>query len=217
MGDIQVSGTLSIDPGVTVRFEGDYELLVGSLAQLRVNGSSANGGCVRFTPGGATPWKGIAFVNAAAGSFLNGAIVEGAHQSGIRITGTPLALTNCFIRNNSSTGNGGGILAQPGVSPASLVMEGCMINNNAASPLTYSGSVFGGGMYVEGSLLLFQSTVVSNWTGGSYGYAAGVCVLDGNCRMTNCTIAFNAAKALTGNSIDAVYFWGGATEATHWT
>jgi hypothetical protein len=205
-GDVQVYGTLIIDPGVTVRFDGNYEFLVGG--QLLVNGTLQ--APVFFTPlNGTNCWKGIAFEDAVPGSYFNNTIIEGSCQSGVRITNTPPAFTNCIVRKNYSPTHGGGILADltPGLP---LVMDNCLISNNLAGPYN-SGNIYGGGIYVDGSLLLVnQSIVVSNRTQGVTGYGGGVFALNGDCTLENCLISFNAPNATAGDQADGVYFDGGS-------
>jgi len=198
--DVQVYGTLTIDPGVVVRFDGNYEFQAGG--QLHVNGTTND--YVYFKPVGTNCWKGIAFVDAVPGSYFNGTIIEGACQSGVRITNTPPAFTNCIIRNNYSPTHGGGILAD--LSPAlTLVMNYCHISNNLAGPYN-SGGIYGGGIYVDGSLLLVQSTVKSNRTRGVSGYGGGIFAVNGDCTMQNCTIAFNAANATSVDTAGGIYY-----------
>jgi len=198
VGDVQVFGTLIIDPGVVVRFNGNYEFQVG--------GSILADGTL-FTPlNGTNCWKGISFFDAVPGSVFNNTIIEGSCQSGVRITNTPPAFTNCIIRNNSSPTHGGGILAE--VSGHPLVMVGCTISNNVADPYDYDGDVFGGGIFVEGGLLLVQSIVISNWTQGSFGFGGGVFARNGDCTIRNCTIAFNAPRASVSDNAAGVYFDG---------
>ncbi len=204
VGDVQVFGTLTIEPNVTVRFDGNYEFQVGG--RIHANGAL-------FTPLNTTNcWKGIAFFDALPGSFFNNTIIEGACQSGVRITNTPPAFTNCIIRNNSSPTHGGGILADLSALP--LVMVGCTISNNVADPYDFSGGRYGGGIYVDGPLLLVQSQVISNRTQGQVGYGGGVFAQNGDCTMRCCTIAFNAPHASVYDNADGVYYYSGAAGGT---
>jgi len=207
-GDVQVYGLLTIDPGVTVSFDGNYEFLVGG--QLQANGTS--NAPVLFTPTGANCWKGIAFEDAVPGSFFNWTIIEKACQSGVRITNTPPAFTNCIIRNNYTPTWGGGILADvtPGLT---LAMDHCLISSNLAGVYN-SGNGEGGGVWVNGSFLLVQSTVVSNRTLGHDGYGGGVFAQHGDCTLNNCTLAHNVPNATASDQADAVYYWSGASGGT---
>ena len=125
----------------------------------------------------------------------------------MRITNTPPAFTNCIIRNNSSPTHGGGILAK--VEGRPLLIVGCTISNNVAAPSELDIDIYGGGIYVDGSLSLAQSTVVNNRTWGYDGFGAGVFAWNGDCTMRSCTFAFNSSNGRRENAV-GVYFNGGA-------
>jgi hypothetical protein len=189
---------------VTVRFDGNYEFQVGG--RVHVDGA-------RFTPLDETNcWKGILFFDAVPGSYFKDTIIEGACQSGVRITNTPPVFTNCTIRNNSSPTHGGGILAK--VSSAPLVIVQCTISNNIANPNNVGGDFYGGGIYVEGAMVLAQSTVVSNWIRGTRAWGGGVFARDGDCTMRNCLIAYNFPNATSRDNADGVYFDGQTSGGT---
>jgi hypothetical protein len=126
----------------------------------------------------------------------------------VRITNTPPAFTNCIIRNNYSPIYGGGILADvtPGLT---LTMDHCLISSNLAGVYN-SGSGEGGGVFVDGSILLVQSTVVSNRTLGHDGFGGGIMAYYGDCTMENCLIAFNVPNATSSDQADGVFFAGGS-------
>ncbi len=195
VGDVFVLG-LTIESNVTVQAEGNYEFEVAG--QLQVKGTAT--APVLFTPGTTNGWKGILFRDAVPGSFFNHAIIEGANQSGVRITNTPPMFTNCVVRNNTTQLDGAGICAQ--VSSLALVIQGCSISNNLAGPYC-SGSRLGGGIWVGGSSMILQCTIVNNATRGYDGYGGGVC-LYGDCIMRNCTITGNIAGGCRYNNGDGV-------------
>lgn len=201
VGDVFITA-LTIQSNVVVQIDGNLEIEVAGL--LQVNGTC--GSPVLFTPQDKTKaWKGLLFRDAVPGSYFNGAIIEGAKLSAVRITNTSPAFTNCIIRNNSSPDFGGGILAHPAAGQT-LILDGCIVSNNLANPTYGSGYGYGGGILVDGSMLLLQSTVVSNRTKGYYGYGGGVFAVNGNCTMQNCTIAFNAPNAQANDDAAGIYF-----------
>ena len=156
-GDVSVVGLgLTIQPSVTVKFAA-HEFRV--LGRLQVSGA-ANIPVLFTLQDAATGWKGIVFDQADPGSFLNYAIIEGATNSGVRITNTPPAFTNCIVRNNTAPGDGGGILAVLSGNP--LVMHGCVITNNVAAT-----NAFGGGLCVDGPSILTECTFMDNRIPGS--------------------------------------------------
>lgn len=201
VGDVFVVA-LTIQPGVVVQVDGDYEIEVAGLLEV-------NGACdqpVLFTPKDPVKgWKGLLFRDAVPGSYFDTAIIEGATMSGVRITNTPPAFINCVIRNNSSPDFGGGILAHPAVGQT-LKLDGCIVSNNLANPIYGSGHGYGGGIYVQGSAELLHTTVVSNRTKGYYGYGAGVFAGGGNCALRNCAITGNVPGASYSDDAAGVYF-----------
>lgn len=116
IGNVFVIG-LTIESNVVVQAAGNYEFEVAG--QLQVRGASD--APVLFTaedPG--VGWQGILFRDAVPGSYFTHATIEASVNSGLRITNTPPALTNCIIQNNTSPRNGGGILAMASGSPLDL-------------------------------------------------------------------------------------------------
>ncbi len=201
--DVFVLG-LTIQSNVTVLFNGNYEFEVAG--QLQVQGTP--NAPVLFTPTTTNGWKGILFRDAVPGSYFNCAIIEGANQSGVRITNTPPAFTNCVIRGNTTLKNGGGICAK--VTGQPLIIEGCLITNNLAGPYC-SDTIYGGGICVGGPSVISYCTIVDNETRGYYGAGGGTAV-GGGCTLRNCTIAGNVAGGCSSHTGDGVYMNGGAFE-----
>ncbi len=207
--DVYVAGNLIIREGVEVRFCSNYVFEVGG--KIRVVGTESER--VVFQPGDTNVgWQGLLFRDAVPGSYFVNTVIQGSKNSGLRITNTPPALTNCTILNNSSPAYGGGIYAKPSAGQT-LILDGCIISNNLANPVVGSGYGYGGGIFVEGSLLLLQSTVVSNWTHGSQGFGGGVFVTSGDCTMRNCSVSGNMVNASASDDAVGVYFDGGVSTA----
>lgn len=157
--DVYVAG-LTIREGVEVRFCGNHVFEVAG--RLRVVGSAEEP--VRFHPADAAiGWQGILFRDAVPGSYFLHTIVEGAKHSGLRITNTPPALTNCWVINNTTDGEGGGIKAEI-KNGADFVLDGCVISNNLAK--SHGGGVRLG---MQGGMFLAQGCVFAGNVGGGYG------------------------------------------------
>jgi hypothetical protein len=220
--DVFVVG-LTIESNVTVKVCGNYVFEVAG--RLQVNGAS--NAPVVFTPQDpSNGWKGILFSDAVPGSYFNHAIIEGAKQSGVRITNTPPAFTNCIIRNNTTMGTGGGVCAK--VPNYQLVLQGCIITNNMApssggggiwvdGPAAFTRCVFGGNRArTGGGLSLWGSSVLTHCTIAGNSASADPFTADadgiyavGNCSMRNCLITGNG---LGGTSEGTVYFDGGTLQ-----
>lgn len=201
-GDILVLG-LTIESNVTVQFAGDYAFEVAG--KLEVKGAA--GAEVLFTPQYPTnSWQGIVFKDAVPGSYFNHAIIEGSHNSGVRITNTPPAFTNCVVRNNTSPTHGGGLMAV--VSGYPLILQNCLVTSNTAG--LHSGDRYGGGIMVEGDCLVTGCEIVWNKTDGSrYGYGGGIFARNGDCAILNSVIAYNHSYASSGQYGDGIYLGTG--------
>lgn len=107
-GDVQVS-LLSIGPGVEVLVDGPYMIEV--LSTISAVGSESEP--VRFAAlDPLVPWRGLKFTNAPAGSQFAHCIIENANESGITLTDSMApSFDDCVIRNNTTSGYGGGINA----------------------------------------------------------------------------------------------------------
>jgi hypothetical protein len=196
--DVYISGSLVIREGVEVRMMTDTVFEVGG--RLRAAGTTEQP--VVFQP--ADPgigWQGLLFRDAVPGSWLSHAVIQGSKNSGVRITNTPPAFTNCWILNNASPGNGGGILAS--VSGAPLILQNCVLSNNVAGQPGAAG-VYGGGIFVSGSSVLDHCEIVDNRTVGSEG-AGGGFHGRGEAVIRNSRILRNATD---GNG----YYWGGGLD-----
>ena len=180
--------TLTIEPGVTVKFEGDKAL--GIDGELIARGTEANP--IVFTSNQATPaagdWANIVFTDTsvdatydAEGNYLSGSIMQyctveyggGGNTPAIKIVSSSPFVDHCTIRSNGSSG----IYVDQG----SLTITNCTISSNSASS--------GGGIYADGGTVTISNCTVSNNSadngGGIYAWDATV---------TNCTISNNSAS-----------------------
>ena len=202
-GNLMVA-SLVIQPGVSVLFNGPYSLTVTG----RLQAAGTPGAPITFAGAGpGTGWQGLRLVGADTNSFLAGCVVSGAAAGGLRLTNSPLGLTNCTVANCTGA-VGGGIY-----SDSPLTLSGCAILNNSATyPQTGSPySVQGGGIFSAGGGLTLLSCLVSNntaimpnigavvetSTGGGIDCEAGALVL------ANCQIVGNVAEG-AGQSATAV-------------
>jgi len=101
-GDVTVDAgkTLTIDPGVVVKFNSGFSLKV--LGNLTVSGTGTGAGSVIFTSSSASPalgsWGGIRFEPGSSGSLSYAEVMYA--DTGIDIYGTSPLITNCTIHNN---------------------------------------------------------------------------------------------------------------------
>ena len=173
--DVFVS-LLTIKPGVTVLFDGDYSFEVGGF--LTATGSLAEP--ISFTRTNGGGWKGIFFNNSYDGSLMEHCIVSGAQNSGIRCVsanpvlrlcvlsgnttaseggglyvnnvgyaGSEMLVQDCTFTNNTAAGYGGGVCVRDGTNL--IRFEGCSIVGNVSNPARAGGTFIGGGVYLEGN------------------------------------------------------------------
>lgn len=198
--DVYVTG-LTVRGGVRIVVQGDFVFEVGG--RLRVLGTAAEP--VEFLPENEeVGWQGLLFRDAVPGSSLNHTVIQGSKNSGLRITNTPPALTNCVIRNNISPRYGGGISANVSGNP--FILQGCILSNNVTGPnLSGSQEVYGGGIVVVGRASLIDCLVISNRTKGTTGYGGGV-FARGHCTMRNTRVVGNFPEGGASQYGDGIYF-----------
>jgi hypothetical protein len=191
--DVYVSGSLRIREGVEVRFEGNHVFEVAG--RLRAEGTAETP--IQFHPADpAVGWQGLLFRDAVPGSYFVHTIIEGSKNSGVRITNTPPAFTNCWIINNITEGQGGGINADIRTG-AEFMLRGCVISNNVAKS-------YGGGMQLNLAntrLVLAECSFVQN-AGGMYGGGFIAWAESASLRVSSCAIISNV---VTGVERDGGY------------
>lgn len=196
---------LTIRAGVEVRFEPGFEFEVAGV--LRVRGTADEP--VRFKPADAAAgWRGMLFRNAQPGSSLTHTIIEGSVNSGLRITNTPPAMTNCFIINNRALGEGGGILAD--MRDVDFILVDCVVSNNLAGG-------WGGGARlraVNSTVTLMRCTFAENGSvartsAEQYGGGLLAGLSDTHARIEGCDFARNWVEQ-HGSALGGTVFSFGA-------
>ncbi len=204
---ITTGGSLTIQPGVTVRFcTTASDLIITNSGILTANGSVSSN--ITFTKNTQATWGHISFQNMTSGfrspSIINYCIVEFGKKNlspfniessggGIQTAYSYLTISNSIVRNNMA-GWGGGIYVNANASP---LITNTFISNNTAGTT-------GGGI----SLYQHSASVVSNCiiekntcNGGGGGGGAFIGDYPDNVRFYNCVIAFNISKISPGNNI----------------
>ena len=224
-GNITVStgSSLTIEPGVEIRFDGHYSLTVNGL--LTAVGTEANS--IRFTNDDhETGWGGIRFINAGDNSRLEYCIIEyGRNERGGGIycyasggnTCFP-TITNCTISQNTVTAQGGGIYCYAGdeCSICSPTITNCTISNNSVGTtetIGCGGAVYccaSNGGYDRGTCApnISNNTLTQNSGPGTV-YGGAIYHFGGGATIANNTISENSASLGAGIY---VYRHGGFAE-----
>ncbi len=202
-GDIRVpkGRTLTVEPGVVVKFAGHFALTVGYRATLRAVGTEtgqaphlptrpAAAGHIVFTPTDTDEgWFGIRFVNSGTDDILKYCTIEYSNKP--RTGG-----------GSDPNLSGGGILCcgswdqEPGYPvPSSPTIDHCVIANNHAE----SG---GGIMCMDGSeAVITNNTIIDNSADYDVG---GIYILDAAAKIANNVIANNSGYYAGG----ILNWWG---------
>ena len=211
--NIQVA-VLTINPGVTVVFAGNYVFQVAGV--LKANGTPTAPIVFMGTNGG---WQGIYFNNSSPGSVLAYCTVSNSVNSGIRIINSSPAIKSCFITSNSSGSSiyGGGIYVNN--ASVNLTITDTTIANNksninpAFNPYNVS---YGGGIYAimnTNTLEMSGCVVTNNISNGNYGYGwaygGGVSIYNGKVKLNWCVISENSCIAQTEGGVTGGAAWGG--------
>ncbi|MDR1342085.1 MAG: fibronectin type III domain-containing protein [Prevotellaceae bacterium] len=111
---------------------------------------------------------------------------KGNNGGGVYITG-PKILSNSIIRNNTSSGTGGGVHAPTG---GTATITNCLIEDN-------QGAGNGGGIYITGTHILKNSVIQGNtFTGSSSSGGGGIYL--GTATVDSCTIEDNISNGIGG-------------------
>ncbi|MBI4649318.1 MAG: right-handed parallel beta-helix repeat-containing protein [Bacteroidia bacterium] len=218
--------TLTIEPVVTVNFQGTYKLYV----QGRVIAIGTPADTITFTAADTTTgWRGIRFDNTPATNDSS-KLIYCKIQYG-KATGTGLdtnsgtlyfinfskaVISNCRISNNTAYSSGGGIYCTSGspiiinntITNNSASYDGGGINSSGSLTITEniifnnSASYFGGGIYCSNtSSPTITNNTISNNSASSYG--GGINCLNSSPTITNNTISNNSAYSDGGG----IYCW----------
>ncbi len=124
---VRNGATLTIDPGVSVRFNGDYYLRVQDGA-LVANGDAGGAGIITFTSNYTTPfpgaWDGIIFQGNLGTSLLDYVVISYA-STGITFEGPSVPVTNTQVMYSQWYG----IYISSSTTPYDLVFSGGTITN----------------------------------------------------------------------------------------
>jgi len=179
-GDVQIakSRSLTIEPGVTVKFAGHFRFDVGYRATLRAGGTEQEP--ITFTPIDANEgWFGLRFVNTGDEDVLEHCTIEYARK--------PYAGASDY-----EDLMGGGILCciseeqDAGFpTPSSPTINHCLVANNHAA--------YAGGIYCtdDSEAVITYCTIIANSTDT---YGGGICLDYANATITNNVIAHNSAE-----------------------
>ena len=189
-----VAGNLTIQPGVSVLFNGSCSLTITGL--LQAVGTSNN--VITFAgAGNSNGWQGLRFVSANTNSTMSWCVVQGSTGGGIRLTNTPFTLNSCMIVSNTGV-SGGGIY-----SDSPLLLQNCSLINNSATYSQQGNSylVQGGGLFSAGGGVTLQSCLVSNNTAimsnagvtNETSTGGGIDCESGLLTLNICTVASNLA------------------------
>jgi hypothetical protein len=196
---IPTGSRLTVEPGVTVQFEGPYQFVVNGT--LQAVGTAVD--WVVFTAANPTMdslrWRGLRFINADRESRLVFCRVEYGWArgewpldsgGGIYLEGSAPTISRCDIRNNRADGDGGGIYG--------WFTTATMSNNVVVLNRAYR---FGGGIFIDySSPNIVNCTVAydsaSAWGGGIFLGAGSQPVIK------NCILNFNTQRdSLDGERI----------------
>lgn len=197
-GDIMIANntTLSIDPGVTVNFQGHYKLLV--LGQLVAIGTTTD--TITFTSADTTNgWKGIRFENTTNNNDISQIIFckvqygkedgsgsgwDGVGGAFLFVNFSNAIISNCNISKNRIAFYSGGAIYLQNSSPT--ISNSIITDNSAGSQgggivcmqgspiitnnIIYNNSAgFGGGIYCDQSGATISNNIISNNTAGEGG------------------------------------------------
>jgi hypothetical protein len=206
-GNILVA-SLVIEPGVVIRFSGDYVFEVAGT--LRCQGTEQNP--ILFTRDGPNiRWEGI-YANSAQSMELSYCRIEWSRNSGIRIKSTSPIIRFCRIIYNyaiaegapSSGGKGGGVHVESG----QALLTNCVIDSNLVDAASYYDR--GGAVCVTGTgavVTLKNSIIAHNEVSTYPGHAEGGGIYleaNGTANVENCVITgtyVNAPGVVTGGGI----------------
>jgi len=206
-GDIRVAKTrtLTIEPGVVVKFAGHFGLTVGYRATLRASGTETSH--IVFTPIDTDEgWFGIRFVNSGGDDILKYCTIKYSNKprtgggsdpnltgGGILCCGSwelepfyPIpsspTIDHCVIANNSAE-SAGGIMCMDG--SEAIITNNTVIDNSADYDV--------GGIFVMDASATIANNIVANNSGLVCG---GIMNWYGSVSITNNTISHNRPNAL---------------------
>ncbi len=201
--------SLTINPGVTVKFRGDYSFeVLGTLIAIGTEQDS-----ITFTrPDSVSGWQGIYFHDAGEGSELAYCTIEKSKNSGVRIVDSvPPSIDHCTFASNSASQGGGLNISISSLPESELILSDCTFKNN-------SSSSHGGALKVhmtDGAVTIIHSTFqynTANPSNANGDYVAGAFYLpQGDATISRCLFVGNRSNARCKASYDCdVIARGGA-------
>lgn len=196
-GDILVAG-LTINPGVTVRFAGNFVFEVAGV----LNAAGTEQSPIFFTTAGnVVSWKGILFQNSNPGSSMLWCIIVKSNNSGIRIIESFPNLSHCVIRNNQSAVSGGGLKISITL-PGELTLNDCEISSNMTPSSYPTPPSHGGGIWVfasNGTVRFVRCKIENNEVSmGDGNVDGGGARISGNVQFIQTVILRNKVTANDG-------------------
>jgi hypothetical protein len=199
--NVPLGATLTIEPGVDVLFDDDVPFIVeGSLHAVGMQADS-----IRFLPGTAVEWGGLriqstsndtstlAYVRISGGN-ANGEVPLN-RGGGLYLNTARLGMSHVVISGNRATARGGGLYITDVQSHVTL--SECLIADNS-TPVGVSNH--GGGVYVYGSAVSLDHTVIARNSAGGEG--GGLYGFDqATIKLIQCTVVGNSAATPTAGAL----------------
>lgn len=188
VGDITISSgnAIVIEPGVEVKFEGDFQIQV--LGTLDAQGTATSPIQFSTVNGGGETWSGITFKAGSSNSILSYCkFTDGSAEDGgvVRVENSSPTIASCEFYGNSATR--GGAIALKAWSQAAI--SNCNFHHNSA---TASGGAIFGDWYANIQLMDCQIDSNSAANGG------GVYLSGTSGWMESCEVFDNTATAKGG-------------------
>ncbi|MCF7793853.1 MAG: Ig-like domain-containing protein [Candidatus Cloacimonetes bacterium] len=220
-GDVTINdgATLTIEPGVRVYFEGNYQIDV----QGRIIAEGTASDSIKFTAHPTVSWNGIVFTNTPAANdsskFVYCTLENGTDSSNggaFSITNfDKILLENCTFQNNEAN-NGGAVFLYN----ASVVIKKCSFLDNSAQSggaiyiLNESAPLISRCIFTDNTATSFGGAIQIHHSGSPYtsianirncllinnqaNYGGAISVSNSSPNITNCTITENYATTNGG-------------------
>jgi hypothetical protein len=192
--DVQQGVVLTIEPGVTVKFDSETRLQVNG--ELIARGTKDD--LIIFTSNQADPlpgdWGYIEFTDTAVttavdaeGNYLDGSILQycvveyAGYDTNSAIEVRSLLVDHCTVKNNKARG----VYAEGSATDPSWITNNVVENNTVTEWLEC-----GGGIYAENSIVSGNTVSNNSATGGGLGtYGGGICVVNSSTVSNNIVYA----------------------------
>ncbi|MBN1781128.1 T9SS type A sorting domain-containing protein [bacterium] len=209
VGDILVA-SLTINPGVVIRFAGDYVFEVVGI--LSSKGTEQNP--ILFTKNGPDiRWGGI-YANSAQSMELAYCRIEWSQNGGVIIKSTSATIDFCRIIYNyalrTSTPRGGGVQIEFG---SDVVLTNCVIDSNVVDAYTHN---YGGAVSVNDAEVTLKNSILANnemYAKPGSIQGGGIFIQSGTADVENCVITGTYLNTLSDESGGGLYM-GASSSAT---